>query len=445
MLVQPEKKFQKIPSRARLTVRDSAPYSKIVSSEGGTVDLEPAGPLLTTADQRYRAAVKIFRAALSAQEQEYLIGLVEFIVNKVVVIYLAADSFDDAFRLFTVVNDRGKQLRRIDVLKSVNLSPGVISDDARRDEYARKWEGYEESLGEDDFESLFAALRLVYVQDKPEGDLLHEYETRVYGKKDRPSAGVAFVDELGEYADLWDAIFISREYLSANDDHARFKTLMYSMVREFRASEWKACVLAFAKKFETASLMDFVLAVERLFVDHWVRGVRKDERYASYTAILRSIESAKKPSTVIGQIDVDLEAIRNACRIDNFYGAGFAKYLLVRAEIQAAELTSPREFAPRSVEHILPQNPKATSQWATDFSPEEMKSMVHSAGNLVLLSRGKNSSAQNKEFASKKSTYLSPRVSEYPRSLETLSEQEWTPAVVSARTEAFALGILGEI
>jgi len=445
LIVQPEKKFQGIPSRPRLSVRDSAPYTRIVTTLGGTTDLEPAGPLVTTADQRYRAAAAIFRDSLAKRSQEYLRGLVEFIVQHVVVIYLAATSFDDAFRLFTVVNDRGKQLRRIDVLKAVNLSPSVIDGKDLREQYARKWEAYEETLGESDFESLFAALRLVYVQDKPEGDLLHEFETRVYGKKNRPSAGVEFVDALGEYVELWDAIFISRDYLAADPEHPKFKTLMHAMVGEFRASEWKACILAYARKFGVESLMTFVLAVERLFVDQWVRGIRKDERYSSYTAILKSIEVSPKPAAVLDSIDVGLESIQAACRAENFYGAGFAKYLLIRAEIQSAELTSPREFAPRSIEHVLPQKPKDDSKWTTDFSREQISKLVHTVGNLVLLSKSKNSSAQNKEFVDKKATYLSPRVSDYPRSVETLAYDEWTPAVIQARTEKFAESVLGSI
>lgn len=445
LLVQPEKKFQGIPSRPRLSVRDSAPYVKIVATPSGTVELDPEGPLLTTSDQRYRAAVVIFRRALSGKSQEYLRGLVEFIVQRVVVIYLAADSFDDAFRLFTVVNDRGKQLRRIDVLKAMNLSPDAITQDELREQYARKWEGYEETLGEADFESLFAALRLIHVQDKPEGDLLHEFETRVYSRADKPSAGPAFIDELGEYVDLWEALFVGRDFLEGTEEHARFKTLMHAMVGEFRASEWKACVLAFARKFGKQDLLTYVFAVERLFVDHWVRGVRKDERYSTYTSALKSIEVAPRPSVVIEAVDVTLEDIRASCREANFYRAGFAKYLLVRAEIQTAELTEPREFTPRSIEHVLPQKPKPDSQWMKDFSEDEVQSLVHMAGNLVLLSKSKNSSAQNKDFSSKKSTYLSPRVSDYPRSVETLSYEEWTPEIIKARTETFATNILGSL
>ncbi|MHA6670138.1 HNH endonuclease family protein [Homoserinimonas sp. A447] len=69
------------------------------------------------------------------------------------------------------------------------------------------------------------------------------------------------------------------------------------------------------------------------------------------------------------------------------------------------------------------------------FTDAEIEELVHTVGNLVLLSKGKNSSAANKEFANKKSTYLQPRVSDYPRSLETLGYESWTPNTVRESTK----------
>lgn len=442
LIVQPEKKFQGIPSRVRLTVRDSEPFERIVCSRGGTKDITQADNNATAAERRYINAVKIFRETLDGKSQEDLEGFVQFVAQRVVVIYLAADTFDDAFRLFTVVNDRGKQLRRIDVLKAKNLSPAEMPDSWVREEYARKWESYEESLGENDFEALFHALRLMYIQEKPEGDLLQEFAKKVYGKVGKPSPGKSFVNELGEFVDLYDSIFGSRDYLDGTPDHAFFKTLMFSMVNEFRASEWRACVLSYARKFKTDGFLGFILRIERLFVDHWVRGVRKDERYSSYTAILKAIDASKKADAVTSVMDVDLKAIQQACRSTNLYGAGYVKYLLVRAEIQAAELSAPREFSPRSIEHVLPQTPKTGGTWKTWFNDADVVDLVHTAGNLVLLSKAKNSSAQNKEFEDKKEAYLAPRVSDYPRSVAVLGYSKWTPEIIRARTEEFAAGIL---
>ena len=113
-------------------------------------------------------------------DQDNIERLIEFLSQKCVVIYLATETFDDAFRLFTIVNDRGKQLRRIDVLKAINIAPDIITKDTVRDRVAQQWEEFEKNLGESVFESVFHLVRLLILKDKPQGDLLKEFENR-YG------------------------------------------------------------------------------------------------------------------------------------------------------------------------------------------------------------------------------------------------------------------------
>ncbi len=46
------------------------------------------------------------------------------------------------------------------------------------------------------------------------------------------------------------------------------------------------------------------------------------------------------------------------------------------------------------VEHILPQEPTLSSQWAKDFSEEERKRYAHSLANLTLLGARKTKKLQ---------------------------------------------------
>ncbi|WP_192813106.1 DUF262 domain-containing protein [Arthrobacter sp. TB 23] len=438
LLMQPERTFAGIPARVRLSVRDSAPYHRIVCTHNGTRAASPAPSILGSTERRYLEATGIFSEKLAELSVGELQGLAEFIIRRVVVIYLAANTFDDAFRLFTVVNDRGKQLRRIDILKAANLSPSAISDPSVRDEYARKWEDLEEGIGEAEFESLFHSLRLIYVQEKPEGDLLHEFDTRIFSKPNRPTRGTNFINTLETYVNLYESLFVTRDFMIDTDYHAKYKTLTYSMISEYRANEWRACILLYAMKYKQAGMYQFLLKLEQMYLGHWVNSIRKDERYSSYTLILKSIESSKFGRAVAENIEPNTEAIRDACKNANFYGTGYAKYLLLRAEIASTELDSPREFTARSIEHVLPQSPAPDSEWKSTFSQSEIDELVHNSGNLVLLSRSKNSSAQNKDFELKRNTYLKPRISEYPRSLQAVAETEWTPKVIRERTKSFA-------
>ncbi len=62
------------------------------------------------------------------------------------------------------------------------------------------------------------------------------------------------------------------------------------------------------------------------------------------------------------------------------------------------------------VEHILPQKPTLSSQWAKDFSEEEREHYTHSLANLTLLGGEKNtkalSQALNQNFKEKKEIYM---------------------------------------
>ncbi|MBM6980610.1 MAG: DUF262 domain-containing protein [Actinomyces succiniciruminis] len=447
LLVQPEKAMLGIPERQRLEVRSPSEYAKIVGTMGGArVVRRPPHPAKNVAE-RYRLTLATYDAALKDFSESELQELCKFVISHVVVIQLVAVDFREAFQLFTVVNDRGKQLRRVDVLKAQNLSPEAIDDANVRTEYSRKWEAIEVSLGEAEFERLFNVLRLLYVKGKPQGDLLHEFSVRVYGKRGMPRRGRNFVDELGAYAELYQALFVDQDFLEGEvDQNIQFASLMPLMVDRLPFGEWKSCILLYGKKFRCERILDFLYHVERVSVDLWVRGVRKDERYGVYTDLLGLLGESKTVDDFHSLLnEVDLSEIREACRSERFYNMKYAGYLLARAELCAAELSEPRVIRPKSIEHVLPQAPADDSEWVKLFTDEERRGLVHCSGNLVLLSRQKNSRAQNREFAAKKEVYLAPRVSDYPRSIEVLSYDRWTPDIVRKRRDDFVCSVMSPL
>jgi hypothetical protein len=438
-IYQQENTLENIPAKNRLQVKDQGVFNSLIGAMGASKESVSDHNLGTAAGKRYESARSIFWAKLEAMPAEELRKFAVFVNGSCTLIYLATDLFEDAFRLFTVVNDRGKQLRRIDVIKAHNLDPTRMPHSDARVKYAQKWEDMEAQLGEVRFEDIFHLLRLIYTKEKPAADLHSEFVERIFGQNDSPKAGAQFIEELAKYVDLYDRLFVDCDYLDgAPGVHVEYHTLMNAMISHFPASEWKACLLFFADKFGRDHFYQFVLEMEKLFLDHWVQGVRKDERYGTYTGILKEIQAAHSPNEVMAGIKVDLDHIRAACKAENFYGAGHARYLLVRAEIVTSELDHPHHFQVRSVEHVLPQNPKPGGAWDTGFTPHEHKTLVDTAGNLVLLSKSKNSVAGRKEFEQKKATYLSTRVSDFPRSVQVLKFPAWTADVIRQRTEEFA-------
>jgi hypothetical protein len=443
-IYQPEQNLDDIPARNRLQVKDQAVFNSLIGTIGATNSEISEYNRGTAVGQRYELARSEFRGRLDSMDLTVLKKFAVFINKRCTLIYLATDSFEDAFRLFTVVNDRGKQLRRIDVLKAYNMDPIRVPSADARVKYAHSWEDMEAQLGESRFEDIFHLLRLIYTKEKPATDLHSEFVDKILGKADMPKPGGQFIDELSKYVDLYDKLLVDCDYLDGPTGvHVEYRTLMNAMVEYFPASEWKACLLYFADKFGKTGFYQFVLEIEKVYLDHWVQAVRKDERYGTYTAILKRIQTAKTAEEVIAATKVDLTHIEDACRSENFYGAGAAKkYLLVRAEIVTSELDHPHHFTVRSIEHVLPQNPKPGGLWDTTFSDVEHNALVNTAGNLVLLSKSKNSSAGRREFDEKKTSYLANRVSDFPRSVQVLDYPAWTADVIRERTEEFSALVL---
>ena len=67
-----------------------------------------------------------------------------------------------------------------------------------------------------------------------------------------------------------------------------------------------------------------------------------------------------------------------------------------------------------SIEHILPRKPDPNSSWISDFTDTQRVEWTNKLGNLILLSRAKNTSQGNKDYSDKKKGY-------YLKSIESFS------------------------
>lgn len=440
-IVQEENKVDGIPELPRVTSKDRAIFRELVLEQNGTSTKKKQEDLAEP-ETRYLQAITIFKKALAKYNQTELEKFVQFINQHCNIIYIATTTFDDAFKLFTIVNDRGRQLRRIDVLKAQNISPDTIPLQLTRDHVAKVWETLENEIGEAEFESILYSMRMIIIKEKPQEDLLTEFDNKIF-KKGLLQRGEKFVDEVKTYGDLYRGIFIDKDYVpSTNKDHVKFKAMIHIMDREFEASEWRACLMFFAKKFAGASFYDFMLALEKIYLEQWVGGVRKDERFGTYSKILKAIDTSTDPNDVIKDMTYDAALIKKAAEDSNFYNTRYAKYFLLRLEIINSEHDVYKEIYAKSIEHVFPQNPNSASNWVKDVDFAEHRSVVNSIGNLVLLSKSKNSSASNHDFSVKKERYLKDRMSDYPRSLKVVTEPEWTIAKIKANTKDFAASII---
>lgn len=443
-IIQKENVVDGIPQKVRIEVKDREIFNELIITESGTNILKDDEDL-PEPQWRYVTAINIFKEKLGIFSQKDLETFTQFLSQKCILVYLSTNTFEDAFRLFIIVNDRGKQLRRIDILKAANISPEVIKSDAVRASLSQKWEDWEKALGGETFEQVIFLLRLLLIGEKSQYDLLVEFEEKIF-KPSKVSKGEKFIDLVCEYASLYNDLFEDFTFFDGHPNKIKIIGLLYIMNNEFQSNEWKAVLMLYLKKFKQKNIELLLSKLELKYLEGWINGLSTDVRIISAGNIIKVIQAAKNPEDVFDSdyIKVDKEKMIGILK-EEIYQKQYCKYILLRLELLVSENDVEKRIKAKSIEHVLPQTPKENSQWMIDFTEDERKKWINKLANIVLLSKSKNSSASNFDFADKKTKYLKDRVSDYPRSIEILAFEKWTPIELQARQEKLLNQVLKNI
>lgn len=368
------------------------------------------------------------------ENDEKITRLLRYFQQKVILIYVASAELEDAFRLFTVLNDRGIKLRSSDILKAQNLKE--VSDTKKQKEYAKFWERLEGEL-EEDFDLFLSHIRTILVKEKARYDLLKEFEDNIY-KKHLLEKGKETFELLKSYKEHYDTIFSGNNY-DLNNNWA-FDNLI-SILKDTSLSDiWIPPLLMYLKVFGKNNINDFLIKLDNKFSADWIARETPTVRFQAMAKIIEEIERCNNDSS----LPTKNEKINSLLKSDSFkfkfndfiyqikssdvYGKGFARYLLRKIDylLDKPSYTERRNsYKNMSIEHILPQNPKENSQWLKDFTNEQREEWANKLGNLVLISRIKNASQGRLDFMDKKSKYFDKNIETFPNSLKVLKENEW--------------------
>jgi len=361
--------------------------------------------------------------------------LLEFLLNNVLMIYVSTEDLEDAFRLFTILNDRGIPLRNSDILKSMNL--GALNTSAQKIRYAKMWEDAEGELG-DDFDRFLNHVRTILVKDKPRLNLLQEFEDKIYNPKEKEkSTGQAKPVLLHKGRETFE--FLERylnHYRNLIEDSSyeqigsfEFENLFNVMSTGLPATDWMPPLLRYFDRFQYQSIMDFLKLLDNKFSADWIVQYSPTDRIEAMNKIIKVIESATNIKDVFDSdcFDIDTESLIRVIE-SPVYGRRFARYLLLKLDYLFKNHAQRMNLETLSVEHILPQNPSESSNWAKDFSLQERADLTDKIGNLVLITRHKNSDLGRLDYQEKKKRYFEKRIDTCPNSLRVLTKFEsWTP------------------
>ena len=410
MIYQEENELLKVPSRNRIkyNTRDKVKdfVKDYIIANGSTRKRD-----LVNYHEDTNISVSNMAKAISTmhtifENKENLESFAVFLLNNVLFIYVSTDNTEDAFRLFTILNDRGIPLSNADILKSINI--GEIGEEDL-DEYSKHWEYLEEKYHKG-FDRFLSFVRTILLKNKPSSNLLDEYEKNIY-QKNILKKGKNTIDFLIELDGIYDKI------IDLNDENLsnEYKNLVTIMKLGLHSDEWIPTVLSYFLKFEYYNLDEFIKKLEYKFIGDLMSNVSPSKRRENLNNIIKTIEIVSKENIDIlfenrELFDIDKNIFRKNINGD-IYGKKYTKYLLLKMEYlmndNSVYLSNYKEI---SIEHVLPQNPLKKSHWRRDFTEEQRKLWTNKLSNLVLISNKKNVKLANLDFKKKKEEYLKNRM-----------------------------------
>ncbi len=355
-----------------------------------------------------------------------------FVLRGCFLVVVAATNRDSAYRIFSVMNTRGLDLSPTDILKAEAIGD---LEERLQSEYAAKWEELEEELGRDKFRELFAHIRMIYGKDKLRVTLQEGFREHVLSEV----SGPAFIDEvLVPYAKLYEVIEDSAYVSTENAEEINRYIGFLGFLDNF---DWIPPAMEYLRLHGNASskVLDFLKRLDRLAYGLFLRRADTYERIERYGRVLTEIERGEaggQGSSAFELSEAEKAEIRERLAGDVYLVTRARLPLLLRLDGLLADAGATYDHKIVTVEHVLPQNPAADSEWLKTFPNEDLRGYwTHKLANLVLLPRRKNSAASNLDFEEKKSVYFRQKGVSTTFALTTpvLDEVEWTPEVLGRR------------
>lgn len=439
MIEEPEILWQGTSAKPRLKLRerDAKFFAQNVQSDGRTGHLVGLSDnqMKTDAQRAVRDNTSHLRSALSTWSADDRKDLYVMMTARTFLVVVSTPDLNSAYRIFSVMNARGLPLTPPDIFKSMVI--GAIPE-AERATYAEQWESLEEDLGRSEFGDLFLHIRTLISKARGVRGLLLEFPEQVLNAY-LPDQGKLFIDEiLSPYATA-DQRLVNHDFASGGTWDSVNAWLQ--RLDQLENNDWRPVALwALKNHGDDPNFLDkFFRKLERLAASLLMRRVYTTPRVQRYIDVLKQLDAGDGVAAAAFDLS-DQEKAETRSRIDGdvYLVKPVRKYLLLRLDsLIASDPGASYSHKIITVEHVLPQNPGADSEWTANFRPDDRALWTHRLGNLLLLNRAKNSQAQNYEFSVKKQKYFTSGkgAALFALTTQVLTHSEWTPEVIRRRQQ----------
>jgi hypothetical protein len=305
----------------------------------------------------------------------------------------------------------------------------------------------ETALGRERFVELFQHIRMIYQREKPRELLEVGFPKFVKSFKNNPDAFMR--STLLKYGDIYQTVITPAEMERKYGTPAR--SLVANLLRLDNYDWWPVTLYYLSREAMSKLQVEaFLRALERIAYFMFVTRYDINARIARYARAITQLQQGIEPNSA--KCDLTLTPKEKRDFMTELDGAIYEKArvrlpLLLRLDAAFTDGGATYDHGIITVEHVMPQNPKSDSPWLSMFDDEEDRyRWTHRLGNLVLLTRAKNSQASNWDFDRKKTEYFSSKagVSSFKLTTMVLKERKWDQKTLERRHREL-MQKLGEI
>ncbi|WRB71225.1 DUF262 domain-containing protein [Helicobacter pylori] len=349
-------------------------------------------------------------------------AFIRWLYFKVIFIKTTCSNISMALRIFSVLNARGLPLHAIDVFKVELLKK--LAKEKDQEEFVSRWNALRQKCSENeskfpkrkenkrekDAAEILFSWYLIYLHPVTSGKNMEERLADQFERLNKPP-----LEYLKSLEDFYNAYC---EVLEMQDRHAH---LLSYLASDFWRIILCASLLHRYSDQEIEALKELLV---KFYYQNWIVEQKEPKKQTSCN-IIKALKEKKNIDDIISIVKQYLDEnkitqnFREKLKDDHLYEKhkkslknSWLRPILILVEYFMSDDPRPKriEKGDFHVEHILPQKPTLSSQWAKDFNEEERERYTHSLANLTLLGGKKNTKASNLDFKDKKKIYMGEEI-----------------------------------
>lgn len=322
-------------------------------------------------------------------EMNRLNELLKIIRNNIFFLTLKVTDYAEASKLFEVLNNRGVDLTKADLIKNHLFAQAEKQSSLVTVE--KNWNKLEDNIGIDKLEQFFRYFSLIYSKND---DMYVRMEETIHNK-----SALTVSNLIVEHSDRY-KVFLEPSYSS--DDK---ESLLYEELKILGVSQFYSFILATYDKFsfsEIINLLEYVLKFT--FRYSTICGKNPNRLESLYAELAYKINDGKCTIDFIKEEILKLNPSEQEFKLffleKEFKSTKIPRYILGKIEESISTNEKTIDFDAVHLEHIMP---KKIDKWKTvNVKYEKLhQKYLHQIGNMTLLSEKINTSIKNDIFSRK--------------------------------------------